>query len=203
MVIKMKSLMKLINLFIPLTECSVITQLVSADLGVPILNSQRNTVSVGCTNTAKKRMKEVSANAQGSLTFQFKMPFNQQIIQISTIYQGIIKQDIICRCGESMDESQLSDEEGNDANQTTDEESKDEPKLSDEKPKDKTKSSVGVTQKTGVTGVTKTMKKNIANTKGTGTDGTQNPMKAKNTASSKAATGATKIPKGIYEKLLK
>ena len=79
-VIKMKSLLKLINLFVPLTECSVITQLVSADLDVPILNSQLNTVSVGYINTAKKQMKEVSANAQGSLTFQFKIPSNQQII---------------------------------------------------------------------------------------------------------------------------
>ena len=76
--IKIKSLLKLIILFIPLTECSVITQLVSADLDVPILNSQRNTVSVGYINTARKRMKEVSANAQGSLTFQFKMLCNQQ-----------------------------------------------------------------------------------------------------------------------------
>ena len=78
--VKLKSSLKLIYLFISLTECSVITQLVSADLDVPILNSQRNTVSVGYINTAKKRMKEVSANAQGSLTFQFKMPSNQQII---------------------------------------------------------------------------------------------------------------------------
>ena len=101
-----------------------------------------------------------------------------------------------------MDESQPSDEEGNGANQATDEESKDEPQLSDGKPKDETKSSVGITQKTGVTGVTETMKKNTAKTKGKGTGGTQNPMKAKNAASSKAATVATNIPKGIYGKLL-
>ena len=92
----MKSLLKIINLFIPLTECSVITQLVSADLGVPILNSQRNTASVGYINTAKKRMKEVSANAQGSLTFQFKMPLNHQTMNCEQVlrYQQYIKMQL-------------------------------------------------------------------------------------------------------------
>ena len=78
--VKLKSSLKLNYLFISLTECSVIPQLVSADLGVHILNLQRNTVSVGCINTAKKHKKEVSANAQGSLTFKFKRPFNHQTI---------------------------------------------------------------------------------------------------------------------------
>ena len=128
---------------------------------------------------------------------------NEKGIKISTIYQDAIKPAIIRRCGESMDESQSSGEEGNDADQLTDEESKDEPQSSDEKPKDEMKSAVGITQKTGVTGVTKTMKKNMASTKGTGTGGTQNTMKAENAAPSKVATVATNIPKGIYEKLLR
>ena len=86
----------------------------------------------------------------------------------------MIKQDIICRCGESVDESTPSDE-----------------------------SAVGITQKIGVTGVTKSIKKNTANTKGTGIGGTQNTMKAENAGSTKAAAVATNMPKGIHEKLLK
>ena len=86
----------------------------------------------------------------------------------------MIKQDIICRCGESVDESTPSDE-----------------------------SAVGITQKIGVTGVTKTINKNTANTKGIGTGGTQNTMKTENAGSTKAAAVATNVPKGIHEKLLK